>query len=263
MFQARELGLGSQWKETKAAFVAANRLLGDIIKATPTSKAVGDLAQFMVNSHLSYDDVLARADSLNFPDSVLDYFEGLMGQPFDGFPEPLRTQVLTRAGRVAMSGQASALLRPIDIAEEWRRLKAKHGDSITETDVCSYVMFPDVFTHYREFLARFGDIGLIPTRHVLAPLQFGEEIACPTAGGRLARIQLLALQPQPEGEDASTERTAFFRANGEYRQATVHDLSRKFLGVLFLFIWPDSGPALIYFTFYFWLYILGYPWVPK
>ncbi|KAI3318462.1 pyruvate carboxylase [Xylariaceae sp. AK1471] len=227
MFQARELGLGSQWKETKAAFVAANRLLGDIIKATPTSKAVGDLAQFMVNSHLNYDDVLARADSLNFPDSVLDYFEGLMGQPFDGFPEPLRTQVLTRAGRARIAGQASAQLSPTDIEHEWQRLKVKHGDSITETDVCSYVMFPDVFTQYREYLARFGDIDLIPTQHVLAPLKAGEEIACPLAGGGLVRVQLLALQPRPEGEDAPTERTAFFRANGEYRQATVHDLSLK------------------------------------
>ncbi|KAJ8124166.1 hypothetical protein ONZ43_g43 [Nemania bipapillata] len=227
MFQARELGLGSQWKETKAAFVAANLLLGDIIKATPTSKAVGDLAQFMVNSHLTYDDVLARADSLNFPDSVIDYFQGLMGQPFDGFPEPLRTKVLTRAGRAGMAGQASAQLSPIDINQEWQRLRAKHGDSITETDVCSYVMFPEVFTQYRDYLSRFGDIGLIPTQHVLAPLNFGQEITVPLTDGPSVRVELIALQPRPEGEDPPTERTVFFRANGEYRQATVHDLSLK------------------------------------
>ncbi|KAI1822015.1 pyruvate carboxylase [Xylaria intraflava] len=227
MFQARELGLGSQWNETKAAFIAANLLLGNIIKATPTSKAVGDLAQFMVNSHFTYDDILDQADSLNFPDSVIDYFVGLMGQPFDGFPEPLRTKVLARAGRASLACQASTQLRPIDIEREWQRLRVKHGDSITETDVCSYIMFPEVFTQYRDYISRFGDVSLVPTQHVLAPLKVGEEITCPLPGNRLVRVQLLALQPQPEGEDASSERTAFFRVNGEYRQATVNDLSLK------------------------------------
>ncbi|KAI8952011.1 pyruvate carboxylase [Xylaria longipes] len=225
MFQARELGLGSYWKETKAAFVAANQLLGDIIKATPTSKAVGDLAQFMVNSHLSYDEVLARADSLNFPDSVLDYFEGLMGQPFDGFPEPLRTQVLARSGRTRIEGQASVQLPPIRIEDEWQQLRAKHGLSMTETDVCSHVMYPDVFAQYRQYIASFGEIDMIPTRHVLAPLRVGQEIECPIARGGVARVQLLAVQPQPGEDRTSTGRTAFFQVNGEYRQATVHDKS--------------------------------------
>ncbi|KAI0154601.1 pyruvate carboxylase [Xylariaceae sp. FL1272] len=229
MFQARELGLGSQWKETKAAFIAANHLLGDIIKATPTSKAVGDLAQFMVNSHLSAEDVLTKADSLNFPDSVLDYFEGRMGCPFDGFPEPLRTQVLTRSGRTKLEGRASTQLPPIDIDQEWRTLKERHGSSITETDVCSYIMFPDVFSQYQQYLATFGAIDMTPTQYVLSPLEIGQEVAFATAEATIARIQLLALQPRPNAEDTylSTGRTAFFRLNGEYRQVTVNDRSLK------------------------------------
>lgn len=228
MFQARELGLSNQWKETKAAFIAANLLLGNIIKATPTSKAVADLAQFMVNSGLSYDDVLARAAELDFPDSVVDYFEGLMGNPFDGFPEPLRSQVLARAGRAKVTGQASAFLKPVDLESVRRQLRSKYGDSITEADLCSHVMFPDVFAQYRAYLERFGDITLLPTPQVLAPLNIGEEVECPIPGDRVLRVQLLAAQPPAEGEDASPERAVFFRVNGEYRQATVRDSSCEF-----------------------------------
>ncbi|KAI1654776.1 pyruvate carboxylase [Daldinia decipiens] len=225
MFQARELGLSNQWKETKAAFMAANLLLGDIIKATPTSKAVADLAQFMVNSNLSQEDVLTRAGSLDFPDSVLDYFEGLMGQPFDGFPEPFRTQVLARAGRKKIEGQASARLPPVDLENVKRKLTTKYGDSITETDVCSYVMFPDVFTEYRTYLARYGDISSLPSQQVLAPPKIGEELECPTPSGRLVRVKVVAVQPLAESEEVSPDRTVFFRVDGKHRQAIVRDLS--------------------------------------
>ncbi|RKU44002.1 pyruvate carboxylase [Coniochaeta pulveracea] len=226
MFQARELGLGSQWKETKAAFVDANRLLGNIIKATPTSKAVGDLAQFMVNSDLAHDDVLARADTLDFPDSVLDFFEGLMGRPFDGFPEPLRTRVLARAGRTkSAKGQVSTCLEPVDLDAVKQQLRIKYGDSITETDVCSHVMFPDVFAQYRAYLGRFGDVSQLPSQQMLAPPKIGAEMKCPIPGGRGLTVQVLAVQPPAEGDEDSGERTVFFRVNGRYRQVTVRDLS--------------------------------------
>jgi pyruvate carboxylase len=88
IFQASQLGLGARWAETKKAYEQANDLLGDIVKVTPTSKVVGDLAQFMVSNKLSYDDVNAKAGELDFPGSVLEFFEGLMGQPYKGFSEP-------------------------------------------------------------------------------------------------------------------------------------------------------------------------------
>lgn len=94
IFQASQLGLGQQWAETKKAYEAANDLLGDIVKVTPTSKVVGDLAQFMVSNKLTADDVIARAAELDFPASVLEFLEGLMGQPYGGFPEPLRSRAL-------------------------------------------------------------------------------------------------------------------------------------------------------------------------
>ncbi|KAK6866426.1 pyruvate carboxylase-like protein [Apiospora arundinis] len=225
MFQARALGLGSRWNQTKEAFVAANRLLGDIIKATPTSKAVGDLAQFMVNFDLSHDDVLARAATLDFPDSVLDFFHGHMGTPFDGYPEPLRTQVLARAEAMGTRSPTTASAEPVDLAAVRERLVRQYGSSITDADVCSHMMFPDVFSGYRAHLARFGDVSWLPTPLVLAPLEVGKPVTCTTPGYRTLDVELVAAQPVGPEEDASPDRTLLFRVNGRYHQVTVRDMS--------------------------------------
>ncbi|KAF6841426.1 pyruvate carboxylase [Colletotrichum plurivorum] len=115
MFQAAQLGLGTQWAETKKAYEHANDLLGDIVKVTPTSKVVGDLAQFMVSNKLSPEDVKARASELDFPGSVLEFLEGLMGQPYGGFPEPLRSDALR--GRRKLDKRPGLFLEPVDFAK--------------------------------------------------------------------------------------------------------------------------------------------------
>ena len=99
-FQSQSLGLGSSWLQIKDSYAAANRLLGDIVKVTPSSKVAGDLAQFMVQNSLDEAAVLAQAETLSFPGSVVEYFQGLIGQPVGGFPEPLRTHVLKGKDRV-------------------------------------------------------------------------------------------------------------------------------------------------------------------
>ncbi len=95
-FQAFSLGLGSQFEEVKKKYTEANQILGDIIKVTPSSKIVGDLAQFMVQNKLSPKEVISQAEDLSFPTSVVEYMQGLIGQPPGGFPEPLRTHILKR-----------------------------------------------------------------------------------------------------------------------------------------------------------------------
>jgi pyruvate carboxylase len=137
IFQASQLGLGSQWLETKKAYVQANALLGDIVKVTPTSKVVGDLAQFMVSNKLDYNGVIAKAKELDFPESVLEFFEGYMGQPYGGFPEPLRSDVLR--GRRKMTKRPGLYLEPIDFAKVRKELKEKYNTT-AETDIASYVM---------------------------------------------------------------------------------------------------------------------------
>ncbi|CAI4483659.1 CFF_collapsed_G0019900.mRNA.1.CDS.1 [Saccharomyces cerevisiae] len=121
LFQAQQLGLGEQWAETKRAYREANYLLGDIVKVTPTSKVVGDLAQFMVSNKLTSDDVRRLANSLDFPDSVMDFFEGLIGQPYGGFPEPFRSDVL-RNKRRKLTCRPGLELEPFDLEKIRGRL---------------------------------------------------------------------------------------------------------------------------------------------
>ncbi len=105
-FQARALGLAGRWHAIKRAYAAANRILGDIIKVTPSSKVVGDLAQFMVQNDLDEEEVLDQAETLSFPSSVVDFLAGRLGQPLGGFPEPFRTQVLQRARDLSKEDRA-------------------------------------------------------------------------------------------------------------------------------------------------------------
>ncbi|AEO66192.1 f6316640-1d93-4121-8b56-94db85c28bca [Thermothielavioides terrestris] len=218
MFQAAQLGLGSQWLETKKAYEQANDLLGDIIKVTPTSKVVGDLAQFMVSNKLSPKDVEARAGELDFPGSVLEFLEGMMGQPYGGFPEPLRTNALR--GRRKLDKRPGLFLEPVDFAKVKKELGRKYGSAITECDVASYVMYPKVYEEYRSFVARYGDLSVLPTRYFLSKPEIGEEFHVELEKGKVLILKLLAVGPLSEN---TGQREVFFEVNGEVRQVTVDD----------------------------------------
>src|SRR5690606_22164866 len=124
-FQACSLGLSDRWPAIKRAYAAANRLLGDIIKVTPSSKVVGDLAQFMVQNDLDEAAVLEQADTLNFPRSVVEFFQGYLGVPYGGFPEPLRTKVVRDLPTI--TGRPGATLEPLDFEQLRKDLREKHG----------------------------------------------------------------------------------------------------------------------------------------
>ncbi|POS74492.1 pyruvate carboxylase [Diaporthe helianthi] len=218
MFQAQQLGLGSQWLETKKAYEQANDLLGDIVKVTPTSKVVGDLAQFMVSNKLSEEDVKARAKELDFPGSVLEFLEGLMGQPFGGFPEPLRTDALR--GRRKLDKRPGLFLEPVDFTKVKRDLAKKYGAGITECDVASYVMYPKVFEDYKEFTQKFGDLSVLPTKYFLTKPEIGEEFHVELEKGKVLILKLLAIGPLTEH---TGQREVFYEMNGEVRQVTVDD----------------------------------------
>jgi pyruvate carboxylase len=218
IFQASQQGLGAQWAQTKKAYEQANDLLGDIVKVTPTSKVVGDLAQFMVSNKLSYDDVLAKAEQLDFPSSVLDFFEGLMGQPYGGFPEPLRTQALR--GRRKMDKRPGLYLKPIDLNALRKELKEKYGGA-TETDLASYVMYPKVFEDYKKFTLKYGDLSVVPTRYFLSRPAINEEFHVELERGKVLILKLLAVGPLSE---QTGQRDVFYEMNGEVRQVTVDDM---------------------------------------
>ncbi|SCV26235.1 probable PYC2 Pyruvate carboxylase 2 [Fusarium fujikuroi] len=218
MFQASQLGLGSQWLETKKAYEHANELLGDIVKVTPTSKVVGDLAQFMVSNGLSPEDVKAKASQLDFPGSVLEFLEGLMGQPYGGFPEPLRTDALR--GRRKLDKRPGLFLDPVDFVKTKRELGKKYGAPVTECDVASYVMYPKVFEDYKKFVQQYGDLSVLPTRYFLSRPEIGEEFNVELEKGKVLILKLLAVGPLSEN---TGQREVFFEMNGEVRQVTVVD----------------------------------------
>lgn len=217
MFQASQLGLGAQWAETKKAYEHANDLLGDIVKVTPTSKVVGDLAQFMVSNKLSFDDVQKKAGELDFPGSVLEFFEGLMGQPYGGFPEPLRTNALR--GRTKLDKRPGLTLEPLDLAKIKKDIYTKYG-SVTECDVASYAMYPKVFDDYRKFIQTYGDLSVLPTKYFLSKPEIGEEFHVELEKGKVLILKLLAIGPL---SDTTGQREVFYEMNGEVRQITVDD----------------------------------------
>lgn len=217
IFQASQLGLGTQWAETKKAYEQANDLLGDIVKVTPTSKVVGDLAQFMVSNKLSYDDVISKAKQLDFPGSVLEFFEGLMGQPYGGFPEPLRSDALR--GRRKLDQRPGLFLEPLDLAKIKKEINERFG-SASECDVASYAMYPKVFEDYRKFVAKYGDLSVLPTRYFLARPEIGEEFYVELEKGKVLILKMLAVGPLSE---QTGQREVFYEMNGEVRQVTVDD----------------------------------------
>ncbi|KAI4102323.1 MAG: hypothetical protein LQ339_004678 [Xanthoria mediterranea] len=217
IFQASQLGLGTQWAETKKAYEQANDLLGDIVKVTPTSKVVGDLAQFMVSNKLSYDDVINKAKELDFPGSVLEFFEGLMGQPYGGFPEPLRSDALR--GRRKLDKRPGLFLEPMDLAKIKKEINEKFG-SASECDVASYAMYPKVFEDYRKFVNKYGDLSVLPTRYFLARPEIGEEFNVELEKGKVLILKLLAIGPLSE---QTGQREVFYEMNGEVRQVTIDD----------------------------------------
>ena len=135
---------------------------------------MGDFAQFMVSNKLSKKDVLERAEHLDFPSSVVEFFQGYLGQPVGGFPEPVRSKIIRDKPRI--DGRPGATLEPLDFKKIKAELRAKYGKHITDTDVTSYVMYPKVFEEYQGFLEKFGDLSVVPTRYFLSRPDVGEEM---------------------------------------------------------------------------------------
>lgn len=217
LFQASSLGLLSKWPAVKEAYAAANQLLGDIVKVTPSSKVVGDLAQFMAQNNLTAEQVVEQADKLNFPSSVIEYLQGFLGQPHGGFPEPFRTRALR--GKPVVEGRPGASMPSYDFAAAREQLEQKYGKDIRDVDVLSYVLYPKVFTEYREFLDKYSDVSVLPTRQFLSPLTIGEEISLELEHGKILIVKLTAV-----GElDKNGNREVFFELNGLPRSIFVAD----------------------------------------
>ncbi|KAG9274383.1 pyruvate carboxylase, mitochondrial-like [Astyanax mexicanus] len=216
-FQAHSMGLGNKFKEVKKAYAEANKLLGDLIKVTPSSKIVGDLAQFMVQNSLSRAEVEERADELSFPLSVVEFLQGHVGIPHGGFPEPFRSKVLKSLPRV--EGRPGATLPAIDFKKLEADLKAEHGSEITPEDVMSAAMYPKVFKEFKEFRRSFGPVDRLSTRLFLDGPNIAEEFEVELERGKTLHIKALALGDL----NKAGQREVFFELNGQLRSVLVKD----------------------------------------
>ncbi|KAG1952162.1 pyruvate carboxylase, mitochondrial, partial [Pimephales promelas] len=216
-FQAHSMGLGNKFKEVKKAYAEANKLLGDLIKVTPSSKIVGDLAQFMVQNSLSRADVEERADELSFPLSVVEFLQGHIGIPHGGFPEPFRSKVLKSLPRT--EGRPGASLPPMDFEALESGLRSTYGDEITPEDVMSAAMYPKVFQEFKEFTSNFGPVDCLNTRLFLDGPKIAEEFQVELERGKTLHIKALALGDL----NKSGQREVFFELNGQLRSVLVKD----------------------------------------
>ncbi|XP_014748525.1 PREDICTED: pyruvate carboxylase, mitochondrial [Sturnus vulgaris] len=216
-FQAHAMGLGHKFKEVKKAYTEANKLLGDLIKVTPTSKVVGDLAQFMVQNKLSREEVEARADELSFPLSVVEFLQGHIGVPPGGFPEPFRSRVLKELPRV--EGRPGASLPPLDFEALGRELGARHGTPPSPEELLSAALYPKVFDEFRSFSSTFGPVACLGTRLFLEGPTIAEEFEVELERGKTLHIKALALGDL----NAAGQREVFFELNGQLRSILVRD----------------------------------------
>jgi pyruvate carboxylase len=215
-FQAFSLGQSEQWPLIKKAYADANEALGDIVKVTPSSKVVGDLALFMVQNGLDKDGLEQKADGLNFPTSVVEFFQGYLGQPLGGFPQELQAKVLklgTSGAMEMVNGRPGADMAPFDFEAEQAKLEKKWGkDNIrSDVDVLSSALYPQVFADYKAFQAEYGKVDRVPTRCFFAPMDIGEEISIPVSASETLHVKCNACTEA----DANGRRQLFFEVNGD------------------------------------------------
>uniref|UniRef100_A0A1B0DCN1 Uncharacterized protein n=1 Tax=Phlebotomus papatasi TaxID=29031 RepID=A0A1B0DCN1_PHLPP len=216
-FQAYSLGLGDFFEDVKKAYREANLLLGDIIKVTPSSKVVGDLAQFMVQNKLTAQQIADKAEELSFPKSVVEFLQGAIGTPHGGFPEPLRSRVLKDMPRV--EGRPGTSLPELNFAQLKSELKESHGQ-VTDRDVMSAALYPLVTNDFLTFRDSFGPVDKLDTRIFLTGPKVGEEFEVTLEKGKTVHIKTLAMA---EDLTPNGEREVFFEFNGQLRSVLIRD----------------------------------------
>jgi pyruvate carboxylase len=221
--QAIALGLGDKFEEIKERYAEVNQMFGDIIKVTPSSKVVGDMAQFMVSNGLSVSDVMEKGDEISFPESVQSFFRGDLGQPLGGFPKKLQKIVLKN--QKPFTNRPNAHLAPVNFNEEFDDFKLKFqkgfGRALVMTDFLSWKLYPKVWEEAVIFYLEYHRVSTIPTRNFYFGMKPHEEAVFELAPGKTIILKLLSVgSPHPDGM-----RTVFFKVNGQSRNVEVPDKS--------------------------------------
>lgn len=221
--QAEQMGLGARWPEVARMYADVNQAFGDIVKVTPSSKVVGDLALYLISRGMSIGEFLALpADhSLTLPNSVIDMFEGSLGEPEGGWPKKVSNIILQ--GRKAVKGRPGAKLAPIDLEETAATIEKKIGHKPNSGDLMSYIMYPDVFSKFAKSRNTYGDVEVLPSTAFFYGMSRGEEITFDIEAGKTLILKFLTTsEPHPDGT-----RTVFFELNGQPREVQIRDKSLK------------------------------------
>jgi len=217
--QARSLGLDARWHEVARAYADANMLFGDIVKVTPSSKVVGDLALMMVASDLTPEDVADPAKEIAFPESVVQMMRGDLGQPPGGWPAAIQRKILKGVPPVTV--RPGSLLPPADLDAERKAAAEKAGTAIDDRALASWLMYPKVFAEYAKMANFYGPVGVLPTPVYFYGLPVGEEISV-----ELEKGKTMVIRTQAVGDtDEDGQVRVFFELNGQPRMARVPDRS--------------------------------------
>ena len=215
--QSVALGLEHKFEEVKKNYAIVNKMFGDIVKVTPSSKVVGDMAIFMTSNGLTEEDIMAQGASLAFPDSVHDLFIGNLGQTKGGFPEKLSKLILKN--EKPYTTRPNDHLEPIDFDKEFKVFQQEFDDSRSMADFLSYLMYPKVYADFYEHKQTYGNISVLPTSAFFYGLKQKEEIRVQLGKGKIIVIRLIYTSPP----DASGMRTVTFDLNGQTRSISMRD----------------------------------------
>jgi pyruvate carboxylase len=221
--QAIALGLGDRFQEITKMYQEVNQLFGDIVKVTPSSKVVGDMAQFLVSNNLTTADVMEKGNSIAFPESVMAFFRGDLGQPTGGFPPELQKIVLK--GEKAYNQRANQYLEPVDFDVEFpafvKRFQKGFSRNIVMNDFLSWKLYPKVWEAAHQKHIEYDNVSNIPTKYFFYGLTEQEETVYEISPGKTVIIKLLSVGPAK----ADGVRTLFFKVNGQTRNVEITDKS--------------------------------------
>ena len=214
--QVESIGLGDRFEEVKEKYKEVNTMLGDIVKVTPSSKMVGDMAILMVQNDVTADNIVEKGASLSFPDSVVSYFKGMMGQPQGGFPKDIQEIVLK--GEKPITGRPGEALPATNFDAIKEEMKP-FCPNPTMQDVVSYCLYPKVLKDYFEYVGEYSDLSKMCSSAFFGGLKLGETTEIEIDSGKILFIKLVSI-----GEpDAENIRTLAFEVNGSRRSITIQD----------------------------------------
>ncbi|MDR3596188.1 pyruvate carboxylase [Clostridium sp.] len=222
--QVESFGIGHRFNDVKHMYKKVNDMVGDIIKVTPSSKMVGDMAIFMVQNDLAPNNILEKAKNMAFPDSVVSYFKGMMGQPEGGFPKELQGIVLK--GEEPITVRPGELLPPEDLDKIEAYLKEKYRFNPCKKDILSYALYPDVFEAFIKSVLEYGDVSRMGSDVFFHGLAEGETSEIEVAEGKTMIVQLIEIGKL----DAEGNRTLDFEINGNRREIKIKDKTERIIG---------------------------------